>query len=194
MAGKIDPLFGNIQLVKNNEGEVDNDIRWLDIVLAPAYTPERREDGYYYLQLDGRKGLIRITESDHNFIESGLPQKLINPRSYPSDVQSEEVTMRLVEGLLLNLNELASQSEIFFFFFCYLYLPLLSPLHIDLDVVIDANNDCRARISQRLETLRQLSQNTREIEDKSENAVELQATEPPEPATSKGARKCKRES
>jgi hypothetical protein len=99
--------------VKDNEGEVDNDVRWLDIVLAPTYTPERREDGYYYVQLDGRKGLIRITESDHNFIESGLPQKLINPRSYPSDVQSEEETMRLVEELLLDLNERASQSESF---------------------------------------------------------------------------------
>jgi hypothetical protein len=93
MAGKINPLFGNIQLVKNNEGEINNGICWLGIVLAPIYMPERREDGYYYLQLDGRKGLIWITELDHNFIESGFPQKLINPRSYPSDVQSEEEMM-----------------------------------------------------------------------------------------------------
>ncbi|KAL2801651.1 hypothetical protein BJX63DRAFT_416824 [Aspergillus granulosus] len=165
MAGKIDPLFGNLQLVKDDEGEVDNDIRWLDIVLAPTYKPERREDGYYYLQLDGRKGLIRVSEADHNFIESGLPQKLINPRSYPSDVQSEEDTMRVVEGLLLNLNELASQ-------------------------IIDANNDCRARISQRLGTLRQLSQNTRQIDDKSKN-TSLQITGSPEPAKAKGVRKRK---
>jgi hypothetical protein len=113
MAGKIDSLFGNIQLVQDDQGEVDNDIRWLDIVLARTYTPKRREDGYYYLQLNGRKGLIQVAESDHNFIKSGLPQKLINPRFYPSDVQSEEETMRLVEELLLNLNELASQSESF---------------------------------------------------------------------------------
>jgi hypothetical protein len=113
MAGKIDSLFGNIQLVQDDQGEVDNDIRWLDIVLATTYTPKRREDGYYYLQLNGRKGLIQVAESDHNFIKSGLPQKLINPRFYPSDVQSEEETMRLVEELLLNLNELASQSESF---------------------------------------------------------------------------------
>jgi hypothetical protein len=111
MAGKIDSLFGNIQLVEDDQGEVDNNIRWLDIVLATTYTPKRGEDGFHYLQLDGRKGLIRVTESDHNFIESGLPQKLIDPRFYPSDVQSEEETMRLVEVLLLNLNELASQSE-----------------------------------------------------------------------------------
>ncbi|CEL11773.1 hypothetical protein ASPCAL14869 [Aspergillus calidoustus] len=168
MAGKIDALFGNIQLVKDNEGEVDNDVRWLDIVLAPTYTPERREDGYYYLQLDGRKGLIRITESDHNFIKSGLPQKLINPRYYPSDVQSEEEAMRLVEELLLDLNERASQ-------------------------IIDANNDCRARINQRLETLRQLSQSTQEIDDKFKNAGDLQATGPPEPARPRGVRKSKLE-
>jgi hypothetical protein len=57
MAGKIDSLFGNIHLVKDDQGEVDNNIRWLDIVLATTYTPKRGEDGFYYLQLDGRKGL-----------------------------------------------------------------------------------------------------------------------------------------
>ncbi|KAI9041940.1 uncharacterized protein KD926_006277 [Aspergillus affinis] len=169
MTGKIDPLFGKLQLIRDDEGKVDNTICWLDIVLAPSYKPARREDGYYYLQLDGRSGLIQVSESDHNFIESGLPQKLINPRSYPSDVQSEEETMRLVEGLLLNLNQLASQ-------------------------IIDLNNECREKISQRLEILRQFSggysQNTQRVHDKS-NHVDLQTTEPPEPATPKGIRKRK---
>ncbi|KAL3484441.1 hypothetical protein BJX62DRAFT_243913 [Aspergillus germanicus] len=163
MAGKIDSLFGNIQLVQDDQGEVDNDIRWLDIVLATTYTPKRREDGYYYLQLNGRKGLIRVAESDHNFIESGLPQKLINPRFYPSDVQSEEETMRLVEELLLNLNELASQ-------------------------IIDVNNDCRAKVNQRLGTLMKLSQNTQQIDGKPKTAA---TPEPPEPTTHKGSRKGK---
>jgi hypothetical protein len=110
MAGKIDPLFGELQLVKDDKGEVDDDVRWIDILLAPTYTPTRREDGHFYLHLDGRKGWVKISESDHNFIESGLPQKLIDPRSYPSDLHAEEATMGLVESLLLDLNKLASQS------------------------------------------------------------------------------------
>ncbi|PLB48183.1 hypothetical protein P170DRAFT_323595, partial [Aspergillus steynii IBT 23096] len=109
MDRKIDSLFDKLQLMKDDEGKCT--ICWLDIVLAPSYNPARREDGCYYLQLDGRSGLIRVSESDHNFIESGLPQKLIDPRSYPRDVKSEEETMKLVGGLLLNLNKVASQSK-----------------------------------------------------------------------------------
>ncbi|KAL4744429.1 hypothetical protein BDW72DRAFT_209028 [Aspergillus terricola var. indicus] len=110
MAKKINPLFGKLHLMEDEEGEVDNDISWLDIVLLPTYQPTRRDDGCYYLQLNGRKGLIKVSESDHNFIQSGLPQKLVDPCSYPSDVQSEGETLQLVEGLLLRLNKLALQS------------------------------------------------------------------------------------
>jgi hypothetical protein len=73
MAGKIDPLFSELQLVKDDKGEVDDDVCWINILLAPTYTPTRQEDGHFYLHLDGRKGWVKIPESDHNFIESGLP-------------------------------------------------------------------------------------------------------------------------
>ncbi|KAH8430208.1 uncharacterized protein LDX57_007877, partial [Aspergillus melleus] len=148
--------------MKDDEGKVDNTICWLDVVLASSYNPARREDGCYYLQLDGRSGLIRVSESDHNFIESGLPQKLIDPRSYPRDVKSEEETMQLVGGLLLNLNKVASQ-------------------------IIGLNNKCREKINQRLETIKHVSGGYSQdtwIYDKS-NHVDLQMTEPPEPTTPK---------
>ena len=45
MARKIDPLFDKLQLIKDDEGKVDNTICWLDVVLAPSYNPARREDG-----------------------------------------------------------------------------------------------------------------------------------------------------
>ncbi|KAL4948720.1 hypothetical protein BDW69DRAFT_198675 [Aspergillus filifer] len=110
MAKKIDHLFSKLHVVEDDEGEVDTNICWLDIVLAPTYRPTRREDGCYYLQVNGHRGWVKIAESDHRIIDSGLLGKLIDPCSYPKDVQSEEETMRLVEGLLSALNKLASQS------------------------------------------------------------------------------------
>ncbi|KAL4802846.1 hypothetical protein BDV18DRAFT_61737 [Aspergillus unguis] len=110
MAEKIDSLFGKLDLVRDDEEEIDDGICWLDVILAPRYRPTRREDGCYYLQLSGHKGWVKITESDHNIIKSGLPQKLVDPRSYMSDMQCERETMRLVEELLSIQNKLASQN------------------------------------------------------------------------------------
>jgi hypothetical protein len=109
-AAKIDSLFDTLQLVEDDDGEVDNGICWLDVVLEPTYQPTLREDGYYYLQLNGRKGQIKLSESDHKLIESSIPSRLVNPLSYPGDVRAEKKAMRIVEDLLLTLNEVASQG------------------------------------------------------------------------------------
>ncbi|KAL3459606.1 hypothetical protein BJX64DRAFT_291113 [Aspergillus heterothallicus] len=168
MAGKIDPLFGELQLVKDDEGEVDNDIHWIDILFAPTYAPTRREDGHFYLRLDGRRGWIKISESDHNFIESGLPQKLINPRSYPSDLHAEQATMGLVESLLLDLNKLASQ-------------------------IINTNNDSCKRITKRLEDLRRLRCNFQDSQAIAQNLnnADIEVTASARLTRTKGAKKRK---
>ncbi|KAF7591007.1 hypothetical protein BBP40_002149 [Aspergillus hancockii] len=131
-AGKIDSLFDELQLVEDDDGEVDNGIRWLDIILEPTYQPTLREDGYHYLQLNGRKGRIKLSDSDHKFIESNIPYQLVDPLSYPSDVRAEEKAMQIVEELLITLNKVASQ-------------------------IINTNNECQANLNERLAVLRQLS-------------------------------------
>lgn len=86
---RVDRLFDPICVVEYERGEFDKDIRWLDLILEPAYQPVRRENGCYYVSLDGRKGLVKVSEQDHDLILSGLPRQLIQPKSYTSDVMAE---------------------------------------------------------------------------------------------------------
>jgi hypothetical protein len=55
--------------------------------------------------------LIKISTSDHGLIKTGIPQKLLNPRTYESDVLAEGETMKLVEQELATWNKVASQSQ-----------------------------------------------------------------------------------
>lgn len=60
IAGKVGNLFGELRLLKGETGEIDNDVRWIDVLLAPTYDPIYDDDGYYYLRLNERKGLIQV--------------------------------------------------------------------------------------------------------------------------------------
>jgi hypothetical protein len=111
IAEKIESLFGELRVLKDENGELDNDICWIDVLLAPNYEPTPQEDGSLHLRLDGRKGLIKMSASDHGLIKTGIPQQLLNPRTYESDVRAERETMRLVEQELALINEAASQSQ-----------------------------------------------------------------------------------
>ncbi|KAH1416212.1 hypothetical protein KXX64_004910 [Aspergillus fumigatus] len=131
IAQRVENLFGELRVLKDENGELDDDIRWIDVLLAPTYEPTPQEDGSLYLRLDGRKGLIKMSTSDHDLIQTGIPQKLLNPRTYESDVLAEREIMKLVEQELANLNNVASQ-------------------------IIDTNNDGLSRLGERFEALEQL--------------------------------------
>lgn len=111
IAQRVENLFGELRVLKDENGELDDDIRWIDVLLAPTYEPTPQEDGSLYLRLDGRKGLIKMSTSDHDLIQTGIPQKLLNPRTYESDVLAEGETMKLVEQELATWNKVASQSQ-----------------------------------------------------------------------------------
>jgi hypothetical protein len=111
IAERVGNLFGELCILKDESGELDNDICWIDILLSPGYEPMLQEDGSYLLRLEGRHGLIKISKSDHDLIMTGIPHRLAHPCSYASDVLAEEETATLVTEELSVLNELASQSK-----------------------------------------------------------------------------------
>ncbi|KAF7177422.1 hypothetical protein CNMCM7691_005627 [Aspergillus felis] len=131
IAERVENLFGELRVLKDENGELDNGIRWIDVLLAPTYEPTPQEDGSLHLRLDGRKGLIKMSTSDHDLIKTGIPQQLLNPRTYESDVLAERETMKLVEQELAFLNEVASQ-------------------------IINTNDDGLSRLGERFEALGQL--------------------------------------
>jgi hypothetical protein len=108
---RVENLFGELRILEDENGELDNDIRWIDVLLALTYEPTPQEDGSLHLRLDGRKGLIKMSTSDHGLIKTGIPQQLLNPRTYKSDVLAERATMKLVEQELEFSNKVASQSQ-----------------------------------------------------------------------------------
>jgi hypothetical protein len=111
IAERVEKLFGELRVLKDENGELDDNICWIDVLLAPTYEPTPQEDGSLHLRLDGHKGLIKMPTSDHGLIKTGIPQQLLNPRTYKSDVLAERETMKLVEQELAFLNEVASQSQ-----------------------------------------------------------------------------------
>jgi hypothetical protein len=111
IAERVENLFSELRVLKDENGELDHDIRWIDVLLAPTYEPTPQEDGSLHLRLDGRKGLIKISTSDHGLIKTGIPQQLLNPCTYESDVLAEREIMEIVEQELATLNKVASQSQ-----------------------------------------------------------------------------------
>ncbi|KAF4231100.1 hypothetical protein CNMCM8980_005617 [Aspergillus fumigatiaffinis] len=110
IAERVGNLFGGLCILKDESGELDNDICWIDILLSPRYERMLQEDGPYLLRLGGRYGLIKILKSDHDLIMTGIPQRLAHPRSYASDVLVEEESVLLVTEELPVLNEMASKQ------------------------------------------------------------------------------------
>jgi hypothetical protein len=111
IAERVENLFSELRVLKDENGELDHDIRWIDVLLAPTYEPTPQEDGSLHLRLDGRKGLIKISTSDHGLIKTGIPQQLLNPCTYESDVLAEREIMEIVEQELATLNKVTSQSQ-----------------------------------------------------------------------------------
>ncbi|KAF4230171.1 hypothetical protein CNMCM8980_005916 [Aspergillus fumigatiaffinis] len=109
IAERVENLFSELRVLKDENGELDHDIRWIDVLLAPTYEPTLQEDGSLHLRLDGRKGLIKISTSDHGLIKTGIPQQLLNPCTYESDVLAEREIMEIVEQELATLNKVTSQ-------------------------------------------------------------------------------------
>ncbi|GIJ92748.1 hypothetical protein Asppvi_002026 [Aspergillus pseudoviridinutans] len=161
IAERVGVLFDELRILKDENGEFDNDIRWIDILLAPTYEPMPQEDGSYHLRLEGRKGLIKLSKLDHDLVMTGMPRQLVHLLLHPSDVLAEKETMKRVAEELSLLNELASQ-------------------------IIDTNKDVLSRLAKRREALKQLGdQSSQPTYDKSAETDSNTPTNPSHRTTQK---------
>ena len=80
--------------VLETEPEGRTSIHRVDVVRSSTYDPELQSDGNYHVQIAKCKALVELGKSDHDFIATDLPRRLVDPQSYPCDVVSEINTVQ----------------------------------------------------------------------------------------------------
>lgn len=102
----LESLFRhNLNVIEKHHSE--SVILWVDVVLSSTYESEQQSDGSYQIRVD--KGKVLVSKEDHEFIMTGLPRQLVNPRSYPCDVASEINAVRLTHSQIAPWMDLASE-------------------------------------------------------------------------------------
>lgn len=86
-------------------------IHWADVVRSPTYCPELQDDGHYHVRVDKGNALVELSKADHDFIVTGIPQRLIDPHSYLCDVVSEIDTVRLAMAQIAPLKDITVQCS-----------------------------------------------------------------------------------
>lgn len=62
---------------------------WVDVIQSAIYDAELQDDGEFQARIEKGHALISLSKADYDFISTGIPQKLVNPHSYSTDLSLE---------------------------------------------------------------------------------------------------------
>ncbi|KAJ5117698.1 hypothetical protein N7448_011330 [Penicillium atrosanguineum] len=119
----LNSLFSNeIPQVMKAEQEKEVSIQWSDVLRSRNFKAELQKNGRYRVRIDRHQALVEMSAKDYEFIQTGFPRKIIDFRSYPSDVVSEAEAAKLVMAQIAPLEAIAVQCS---------YIPKPIPALID---------------------------------------------------------------
>jgi hypothetical protein len=95
-AANLGPLFSTSgPQVLHTEETTDNPTYWADVIRSGVYDAELQDDGGYHVRIAKGNALLKLSSADHEFICTKIPQRLIDPHSYSSDLSLEIYATRL---------------------------------------------------------------------------------------------------
>lgn len=113
LAEKISHLFSQPQpRVMDSEGNVcDIESSWMDVIRQWPFHAEKYHDNYRF-SLANKIATFEITQFDYDLILSGIPQKLVHPRSHANDILAEAHALNSLTSEMRMWEKVATNSKL----------------------------------------------------------------------------------